>query len=113
MAGDDVKTDVKWAIALLVLSMLAFSAALAKQHAPPNDWWTPYEDYPKTGEENVTALTGQFLERDPSGTYAGHQGATRAGMPLVVPFEVLSVLLIAALIGAIAIAMRDEPDGGE
>lgn len=112
MPDSDVKLDVKWAIALLILAMLVFSAALASSHAPPNDWWTPYESYPATGDENITAVTGQFLSGDPSSKYAGAQGTTRGGMPLLAPFEILSVLLLAALIGAVAIAVREPGERG-
>lgn len=110
MGNDEVKLDVKWAIALLILSMLAFSAGLGQMHAPPNDWWTPYGEYPETGEENLTALTGQLLSGNQTSPFVGNQGAVRSAMPLLAPFEILSVLLLAALIGSIAIAVRDPED---
>jgi hypothetical protein len=110
--ADDTKQDLKWAVALLVVFLLGSSAALAKYEAPPNDWWTPFDQYPHAGAENLTTITGQFMTGDPASSYAGAQnsaGIVREGLPLVAPFEILSVLLIATLVGAIAVASRDEP----
>ncbi|GEM_PF-7088131 len=77
----ETKTDLKWATALLFTLILAISGYLWS-------FWTPA---PAT-EENINAMTDGIF--DPNG-------------PLLVPFEVLSVLLLAALVAGVVIAMRE------
>lgn len=107
----ETKTDIKLAIALALLVLLGLSAGLRGSQSGTLDWWTPYDSYGRTGDENITAVTGQFLSGDASNKYSGAEGAARAGMPLLAPFEILSVLLLAALIGAVAVAMREKEPG--
>ncbi|MHB8584642.1 MAG: hypothetical protein ACYDDF_02235 [Thermoplasmatota archaeon] len=118
MVSDASKQDVKWAIALLVIALLGFSAGLAKLEAGGGtvDWWTGY-DQPATaganGAENLTTMTGQLMTGDPTSQYAGAQNSSAApisGIPLVAPFEILSVLLVAALVGAVAVAIREKDE---
>lgn len=80
----ETKTDLKWATALLFVLILAVSGWL----------WNSWERVP-AGEETLAAMTDEIF------------GVDR----LVVPFEVLSLLLLAALIAGVVIALR-EPEGG-
>jgi NADH:ubiquinone oxidoreductase subunit 6 (subunit J) len=80
----ETKSDLKWATALLFVLILAVSGLL----------WSSW-GRATAGEEDLTAMTTEIFS----------QGG------LVVPFEVLSVLLLAALVAGIVIALR-EPEGG-
>jgi NADH:ubiquinone oxidoreductase subunit 6 (subunit J) len=80
----ETKMDLKWATALLFVLILALSGYLW------SSWGRPTE-----GTEDLAAVTTDIFSQ---------QG-------LVVPFEILSVLLLAALIAGVAIALR-EPEGG-
>lgn len=74
------KNDLKWATALLFVSILAASSFLW------GDWGRP-----PTGTEDLPVVTDRIFAQD----------------GLVVPFEILSVLLLAALVAGIVIAFRD------
>jgi NADH:ubiquinone oxidoreductase subunit 6 (subunit J) len=80
----ETKMDLKWATALLFVLILAVSGYLWNAWGEPTD-----------GEEVLVDLTDEIFAQD----------------GLVVPFEILSVLLLAALIAGVVIAMRD-PEGG-
>lgn len=80
----ETKMDLKWATALLFVLILAVSGYL----------WSDWRVAPEF-EEDLAAVTDNIFAQD----------------GLVVPFEVLSVLLLAALIAAVVIALR-EPEGG-
>lgn len=80
----ETKMDLKWATALLFVLILAVSGWL----------WTSWRQE-TAGEEDFPALTQEIFSQD----------------SLVVPFEMLSILLLAALIAGIVIAFR-EPEGG-
>ena len=76
----ETKGDLKWAVALLFVLVLGLSA-----------WfWQPWVAAP-SGEEDLPKITDLIFAQD----------------GLVVPFEVLSVLLLAALIAGVVIAFRD------
>ena len=77
----ETKTDFKWATALLFVLILAISGYL----------WASWSKVP-AGEENLNDMTDGIFST--SGT-------------LLVPFEILSVLLLAALIAGVVIALRD------
>lgn len=79
----EFKMDLKWASALLFVLILSISGWL----------WSAW-DRPTAGEEELPDVTAEIFATD----------------GLVVPFEVLSVLLLAALIAGIVIAYRD-PEG--
>lgn len=76
----ETKMDLKWAVALLFVLVLALSGYL----------WAPWNGAPAT-EEDLNKITDLIFAQ---------QGD-------VVPFEVLSVLLLAALIAGVVIAFRD------
>lgn len=76
----ETKLDLKWAVALLFVLVLALSGYL----------WQPWGAVP-AAEEDLTKITDLIFAQN----------------GLVVPFEVLSVLLLAALIAGIVIAFRD------
>jgi NADH:ubiquinone oxidoreductase subunit 6 (subunit J) len=80
----ETKMDLKWATALLFVLVLAVSGYL----------WSSWRVAP-SHEEDLAAVTDNIFSQD----------------GLVVPFEVLSILLLAALIAAVVIALR-EPEGG-
>ena len=82
---NETKTDLKWATALLFVLILAISGFL----------WSSWKR-PTAGEEDLAQVTALIFST--SG--------------LVVPFEVLSVLLLAALIAGVVIAFRD-PEGAD
>ena len=77
----ETKTDFKWATALLFALILAISGYL----------WSSWSKIP-AGEENLNDMT---------------DGIFSTGGTLLVPFEILSVLLLAALIAGVVIALRD------
>ncbi|HET6404434.1 MAG TPA: hypothetical protein VFH78_07295 [Candidatus Thermoplasmatota archaeon] len=79
----ETKMDLKWATALLFVLILAVSGYLWNR-------WNGATD----GTENLADVTNEIFSVD----------------GLVVPFEVLGLLLLAALIGGIVIAIRD-PEG--
>jgi len=76
----ETKLDLKWAVALLFVLVLALSGYL----------WSPWGGAPAT-EEDLNKITDLIFAQN----------------GLVVPFEVLSVLLLAALIAGVVIAFRD------
>lgn len=87
----ETKTDLKWAVALLFVLLLGVSAYLGSpQLADGTRMW----DQTTAGEEDLTAVTTLIFAQD----------------GLVVPFEILSVLLLAALIAGVVIAFRDPED---
>jgi NADH:ubiquinone oxidoreductase subunit 6 (subunit J) len=77
----ETKTDLKWATALLFVLILAISGYL----------WSNWAKMP-LGEEDLNGMTDGIFDQAGS---------------LLVPFEVLSVLLLAALIAGVVIAFRD------
>lgn len=77
----ETKVDLKWATALLFVLILAVSGFL----------WSSWR-METAGEEKLEDVTSEIF---------GSQ---------VVPFEILSVLLLAALIAGVVIALR-EPEG--
>ncbi|MFA5862823.1 MAG: hypothetical protein WDA16_14115 [Candidatus Thermoplasmatota archaeon] len=79
----ETKIDLKWATALLFVLILALSGYL----------WSSWGKRPAT-EEDLDKITDLIFAQD----------------GLVVPFEILSVLLLAALIAGVVIAFRD-PEG--
>lgn len=81
----ETKGDLKWATALLFVFLLAASGYA----------WRNWQSR-TAGEEDLGAVTTAIF-------------ATNG---LVVPFEILSVLLLAALIAGVVIAFRD-PEGAE
>lgn len=80
----ETKMDLKWATALLFVLILAVSGWL----------WSSWQR-PTDAEESLPDVTDAIFAQD----------------GLVVPFEILSVLLLAALIAGVMIALR-EPEGG-
>lgn len=80
----ETKMDLKWATALLFVLILAVSGWL----------WSSWRRE-TAGEEDLADMTTQIFSQN----------------GLVVPFEILSVLLLAALIAGVVIALR-EPEGG-
>lgn len=79
----ETKVDLKWATALLFVLILAISGYL----------WSAWSTE-TAGEEDLPAVTALIFDQK----------------GLVVPFEILSVLLLAALIAGVVIAFRD-PEG--
>ena len=75
----DTKADLKLVTALLVLALLGLSAVLS-----------PAWRDPPAGDESLPGITAQIF-----GQY-------------LVAFEVLSILLLAALVGAVVIAIREK-----
>lgn len=82
----ETKTDLKWAVALLFVLTLSLASYLG---------WKNWNKKPAT-EEDLAAITQLIFAQD----------------GLVAPFEILSVLLLAALIAGVVIAFRD-PEGAE
>lgn len=80
----DMKSDLKWAVALLFVLTLALAAYVG---------WARWSAKP-VAEENLPAITKLIFAQD----------------GLVAPFEILSVLLLAALVAGVVIAFRD-PEG--
>lgn len=79
----ETKMDLKWATALLFVLILAVSGYL----------WSPWGKA-TLGEESLPDVTDLIFSQE----------------GLVVPFEVLSVLLLAALVAGVVLAIRD-PEG--
>jgi NADH:ubiquinone oxidoreductase subunit 6 (subunit J) len=77
----DMKSDLKWAVALLFVLTLALAAYVG---------WARWNAKPRA-EENLPVITSLIFAQN----------------GLVVPFEILSVLLLAALIAGVVIAFRD------
>ncbi len=93
-AKPGMKGDLKWAVSLMLLVILAVSSFTAGL------WMAPPQ-----GEEHL----------GPYETVGGHTSPGIAGQLFdtwLVAFEVLGVLLLAALVGAIVIALR-ESEGGD
>lgn len=82
----ETKMDLKWAVALLFVLVLALASYLG---------WENWNAKP-VAEEDLGEITRLIFAQD----------------GLVVPFEILSVLLLAALIAGVVIAFRD-PEGGD
>jgi NADH:ubiquinone oxidoreductase subunit 6 (subunit J) len=91
------KPDLKWGVAVLLFAVLALSGALFAS------WGCPVGDVgrsgaiacsgnPEPGTEDLGALTGSLLA--PTG--------------LVLVLELLGVVLVAALIGALVMAIREK-----
>src|SRR5438094_10171133 len=80
----ETKGDLKWAVALLFVLVLGLSAYFY------NDAAGKWQGAP-AAEEDLGKITDLIFAQD----------------GLVVPFEVLSVLLLAALIAGVVIAFRD------
>lgn len=101
----ETKADLKWAIAFVFVLLLTVPIwgppfARATGLAKLLGWnavdagWGPW--YAETrGEEDLRQVTTSIFAQD----------------GLVVPFEVLSVLLLAALIAGVVIAFRDPEEG--
>jgi hypothetical protein len=104
VAQDDFSwrgTEIKSAVAAMFVLFLTFPiwgppiirasgiAGLLGWNLPDAGWWQWYQ--PTTGEEDLPAVTGRIFAQD----------------GLVVPFEILSVLLLAALVAGVVIAFRD------
>lgn len=90
----ETKSDLKWASVLLfVLILIGPNLIRAFTNY---SIWTPWEVAP-TGREDLGSIAAIILAAD----------------GLVVPFEVLGILLLAALLGAVAIALRDPYRGVE
>lgn len=99
----ETKMDLKWVTALLFVLILTgpllfvytgLDRGLANLYGrEPTGLSGPYADWEveTAGEENLTAVTDEIFSQD----------------ALVVPFEILSVLLLAALIAGVVIALRD------
>ena len=94
----ETKTDLKWVTVLLFVLILSVSAWLWSGQgaeglptADRADWRGPTD-----GEESLSNVTGEIF------------GQTA----LVVPFEILSVLLLAALIAGVVIALREPENKG-
>lgn len=81
----ETKVDIKWATALLFVLILAISGYL----------WQAWS-LETAGEEDLAKVTTLIFDQN----------------GLVAPFEVLSILLLAALIAGVVIAFRD-PEGDE
>jgi NADH:ubiquinone oxidoreductase subunit 6 (subunit J) len=102
----ETKGDLKWASVLLIGALVAgptvlflaapvFAPILAFFGiGPPGDPWLAWSA-PAAGEENIADMTDAIFSQK----------------GLLVPFEILSVLLLAALIAGVVIAFRD-PEGG-
>jgi NADH:ubiquinone oxidoreductase subunit 6 (subunit J) len=82
----DTKADLKWAVVLLFVLTTGIAAFYQ---------WKKWEAAPAS-EENLTTITALIFSQ----------------RGLVVPFEILSVLLLAALVAGVVIAFRD-PEGVE
>jgi NADH:ubiquinone oxidoreductase subunit 6 (subunit J) len=100
----ETKVDIKWAtpllfalvmIAPIVLPPLLRLVGFGMPDGGFGGWYNP-----TNGEEDLPAITDAIF-----GTGTGPRAPN-----LVVPFEVLSVLLLAALIAGVVIAFRD-PEG--
>lgn len=111
--GRDFWRDLRWGVPFLLFAVLGLGGLL---HEP----W----EKPTTHTEDLDNMTdaifssGQYAPRaaaapTPATPAAGGGEAAAAAVPqfgLLVPFEILSALLLAALIAGIVIAMR-ERDG--
>lgn len=80
----EVKMDLKWGTALLFTIILVVSGFI----------WGPWQG-PTTGTEELDQVTQEIFAQD----------------GLVVPFEILSLLLLAALIAGLVIAFREHEGG--
>lgn len=88
---DETKTDLKWAAALLFAFVLAAPVLFQYVNFPLGLGYSAWASAP-LGEENLDQITDAIF--DPNGT-------------LVAPFEILSILLLAALIAGVVVAFRD------
>lgn len=88
--GPDLRDDLKWGAAVMLVVILATSAVTA-------GLW----DSSPEGQERLTEHT------TPSGDTEPGVADTIFG-PYVVAFEILGVLLLASLVGAIVIAVRED-----
>lgn len=95
----ETKVDLKWATALLFVFVLVgpiiFPPLASLVGVDLGDAGYAQWRGETTGTENLTAVTTAFFDQ--------------AG--LLVPFEVLSVLLLAALVAGVVIALRDVEGG--
>ncbi len=93
----DTRTDVKWTSVLLMTVILGL--ATWPYFPTGYDIWARGDASTwLQGSEDYSEMTSQML------------GGSGAAANYVVPFELLGVLLVATLVGAIVIALRD---GGE
>ena len=94
-AWNETKMDLKWATALLLVLILTGGIFLPYLGLGPLG--VPYQSWERepAGEEDLSVVTQEIFAQD----------------GLVAPFEVLSILLLAALIAGVVIALR-EPEGG-
>lgn len=94
-AWNETKMDLKWATALLIVLILVGGILLP--YLGLAQMGVPYQGWERTpaGEEDLSSITMEIFAQD----------------GLVAPFEVLSILLLAALIAGVVIALR-EPEGG-
>jgi len=88
---EETKTDLKWAAALLFAFVLAAPVLAQYANYPLGIGYASWGSAP-AGEENLDKITDAIF--DPNGA-------------LVAPFEILSVLLLAALIAGVVMAYRD------
>lgn len=101
------KQDFKWATPFLFFALIGFWGLF--YWAPP-----PVASGPVSpGEENLTDITDTIFASGQHGLSAAPQAtgpAARETMNLLVGFEILSVLLLAALIAGVVIALRERGD---
>ena len=119
---DETKLDFKWATVLLFVLVLATPLLVSVVGFSSGGTYGPWAGR-TTGEEDLTNITEAFFSQgeyranvSANGTPLSAQAARGPGSlsepGLVVPFEILSVLLLAALIAGVVIALR-ETDGGD
>jgi NADH-quinone oxidoreductase subunit J len=83
----DTDNDQRWLAAIVALFLVGVLGAVLVDAFP-------FDDANKLGDERIAAAPTSLISDSIFSTY-------------VVPFEVISVLLLAALVGAIVIARRD------
>lgn len=96
---NETKTDLKWAGALLFVLLLVFPIVgrpLLNLFNLPSDPWPAWRE-PTAGTEDLDAVTDLIFATD----------------GLVAPFEILSALLLAALIAGVVVALRERDDAEE
>lgn len=104
--GDELKTDLRWATALLLV--LVLTAPVLLNYAAP---YVSYVWRPVFGSDFTAPLGPGY--HGWQGAPAGNEDIVAvtdeifAQQGLVAPFEILSVLLLAALIAGVVIAFRD------
>ena len=101
------KADIKWATPLLFVMILAgavvFPALIQGLPGGPAPWTNV-----TAGEESMSDISNiTFATGATNTSIAQSVSPTHTEPGLVVPFEILSVLLLAALIAGVVIALRD------